>query len=222
MDLIMNAVKKIQSFFSRKHDFTPIFVKQAEYIRKASEKLMQMVETTDPAEWKRLEKEIKLYERQGDAALQEFHEELYNSFLSSMTKTDLQALAMSIDDFLDKINDCAKTIILYSPKKFSVQMIDLTSYITTSSQALSELLPYASDMRSNVVKIILQCDRITEMEHASDESFEDYIAELFESETNAIELVRYKNVAEVFEDASDKAKAVSDTIRKLIMRYISK
>ena len=64
------------------------------------------------------------------------------------------------------------------------------------------------------------CDRITELEHAADDAYEEYIGEIFRNEKNAIELMKYKNLAEELELTTDSAKKVSDHIRKLLLRYM--
>ena len=66
----------------------------------------------------------------------------------------------------------------------------------------------------------MQCERITELEHAEDDSFAEYIGYIFTNEKNAIEVMKYKNIAEAFETATDAAKTVSDSVRKIILRYV--
>jgi uncharacterized protein Yka (UPF0111/DUF47 family) len=79
---------------------------------------------------------------------------------------------------------------------------------------------YFGDLGKNYVQIVLQCDRITELEHAADDAYEEYIGFIFKNESNAIELMKYKNIAEVFEACTDAAKTVSDCVRKTILRYV--
>ena len=76
------------------------------------------------------------------------------------------------------------------------------------------------DIKSNYPQIAIQCERITELEHAADDSFAEYIGYIFTHESDAIELMKYKNIAEAFEAATDAAKRVSDSVRKIIMRYV--
>ncbi len=206
--------------FRRKYDFVPTFVSQSGHIATASSKLLEMVSTTDVAEWKRLEKEIKHCEQQGNSVLSEFCEDLYETMMPSFNKTDLQALATLVDVFLDKINDCAKTIMLYTPSVFAPQVVELAECVKGCSDALTEMTRYMGDFKANIVRLTTLCDSIREIEHASDESFEDYIAYLFANEDNVKALLMYKDIAEVFEDAADRAKDVSDQVRKLLIRYI--
>ncbi len=76
------------------------------------------------------------------------------------------------------------------------------------------------DLRHNFSQISLGCDRITELEHAADDAYEEYIGYIFTQEKNAIELMKYKNIAETLEAATDAGKTVSDNIRKIILRYV--
>ena len=215
----MKLVKFFRSIFGRRHHYLPVFSQQASYLQLASDALVRMTATGDISEWRRLEKEIKACEVQGDALLTEFHEQLYESIVSPIGRSDMQTIAMSIDEFLDHINDSAKSILLYMPDRIDAQLCDLAQYISSEADAIKLIMSYMNDLSSNYLHITQQCDRITELEHAADESYEEYIGFIFTNEKNPIELMKYKNIAEVFEATTDAAKRVSDNIRKIILRY---
>ncbi|MDE5890919.1 MAG: DUF47 family protein [Bacteroidales bacterium] len=215
----MFKIRKRRQFLSKSH-LLPIFTRQAVYVVDASEALYQMMKSTGLSEWKRLEKEVKQYEIQGDAILAEFYEEIYDRFIPALDRDDVQTIAMDIDIFLDQINGSAKSLLLYLPEKIDQQLIDLAQYIRAEADALKEIISLLSNVKENFSAIVMQCDRITELEHAADDAYEDYIGEIFHNEKNAIELMKYKNIAETLEDATDSAKKVSDHIRKLLLRYI--
>ena len=132
----------------------------------------------------------------------------------------MQSIAMSLDDFLDHINDSAKSILLYLPGRIDVQLNDLCHYISAEADAIKQIMAWLGAPKMNIQSILKQCDRITELEHASDDSYEEYIASLFSTEKNAIELMKYKNIAEMLEATTDSAKRVSDNVRKVLIRYI--
>jgi len=209
----------LKRFGSKNHHFLPVFAQQATYLQHASSALCEMTETMDPVKWRKLEREVKACEVQGDALLTEFHEMLYELFTRKVRRSDIQAVAMNIDEFLDNINDSAKSIPLYMPKRIDPQIIDLAQYINAEADAIKKLMPYFGDLRKNYAKIAVQCERITELEHAADDTFAEYIGYIFTHESDPIELMKYKNIAETFESATDAAKRVSDSIRKIIMRY---
>lgn len=216
----MKLVKIFRRLLGRKQQYIPVFIQQVTYIQQASQALCRMTETMEPTQWRLYEKEIKACEVQGDAMLTEFHEMLYESLMASLRRSDLQTIAMSIDDFLDHINDSAKAILLYKPERIDMQIKDLAQFINTEAEALRKMMELLSDPRRNYARIVMQCDRITELEHAGDDTFAEYIGYIFTNEDNAIEVMKYKNIAEAFESATDAAKAVSDIVRKIVLRYV--
>lgn len=215
----MGISKLFKKLKTRNQHFMSVFAQQATYLLHASSTLCDMTETVDPAQWRKMEKEIKACEVQGDALLTEFHEQLYEGLIRKIKRSDLQTVAMKIDNFLDRINDSAKSIPLYMPKRIDSQIVDLAQYINASADSIKKLMILFADLRKNYSKIAVQCERITELEHAADDTFAEYIGYIFTNESDPIELMKYKNIAETFEEATDAAKSVSDTIRKMIMRY---
>ncbi len=216
----MKLFRVLMNLMRPRPQYTPVFTSQAMYLLQASEALCRMTETTDQSKWRLYEKEIKACEVQGDAILTEFHEQMYESFMSSIRRSDMQTIAMSIDEFLDHINDSAKSILLYMPSRIDVQIRDFAQYINTEANAIKAIMGLLGNPRKNYSQIIMQCERITELEHAADDAFAEYIGYVFNNERNAIEVMKYKNIAEAFEATTDAAKDVSDNIRKIVLRYV--
>lgn len=216
----MRLGKLFRRMFGRRHHYLPVFAQQATYLYQASRALCDMMDTLDRTQWRRYEKEVKACEVQGDALLNEFYEQLSENFFPNIRRSDIQTIAMNIDELLDHINDSAKSILLYMPDRIDSQLRDLAQYINAGADAIKTITPYFGDLRKNYAQIALQCDRITELEHAADDAYEEYIGLIFTNERNAIELMKYKNIAETLESATDAAKRVSDSIRKIIIRYI--
>ncbi len=216
----MKLVKFLRRLVSRRQQYAPVFTSQATYLQQASEALCKMTETKDVTRWRLYEKEIKACEVQGDALLTEFHEQLYESLMTSVRRSDMQTVAMSIDEFLDHINDSAKSILLYMPSRIDAQIRDLAQYIHSEANSLRVIMGLMDNPRKNYSQIVTQCERITELEHAADDAYAEYVSYVFNNESNAIEVMKYKNIAEAFEAATDAAKDVSDNIRKIVLRYV--
>ncbi len=212
----------IHRIFAKRRKYLPLFMKQAEYIKAASSILVRMMQTTDKDEWFTCENKIKSYEVQADDLLTEIYEDLYGSILVPVSRTDMQTIAMSVDDFIDKINAAAKSILLYFPKRIDSQLEDMATYIMSSADALGDMIQYLNNFKANFRQILTQCDRITELEHAADETYEEYVGYIFQNESDPIELMKYKNIAEVLEETSDTAKRISDNVRMILLKYIDK
>lgn len=218
----MKITRLFFSYFKKKYNFVPVFTKQAVFLKQAGVALTKMTATLSLEEWKVLEKEVKVCEVQGDAILNDFIDQLYEGIRSNIGKVDMQNVAMHIDEFLDGINNSAKSFLLYEPGRIDSNIQDLAQYIETEAGAIMEIMPLLNNIQSNFQELTMQCDRITELEHAADDSYEEYIAFLFRNEKDPIELIKYKNIAETLEATTDLGKKVSDIIRQIVIRYVNK
>ena len=190
-------------FFLKRKKLIPIFSQQAAFLCQTSAALVEMMKSDSEDDWKRAEREIKACEVQGDALLTEFLGQLADGWMVRTSKADLQSLAIEMDDCLDVVKDVAKAILIYLPHKIDPQL-----------RELSQLVKYQAD-----AAISLQCERVTELEHAADDAYEDYVGYIFQHEEDVRELIKYKNIAEVLETSTDNAKVVSDTVRRILLRY---
>ena len=210
-----------RSIFSPRKKLVPIFSQQATFLCQASDALLGMLGTVDREEWLRFEQEVKLCEVQGDALLTEFYGQLNGNWMFPMDKIDLQTIAMNVDDFLDQVKDASKAILLYNPRHIDPQLVELGQYIQGEAVALRELLLHFGPLKKEFSAISLQCERITEIEHAADDTYEEYIGELFRRDgQDTLELIKSKNIAEALEDATDAEKKVSDALRNIVLRYV--
>ena len=218
----MDFLKAIRSVFHYgKNDFIPIFSQQAGFVCQTSRALVEMLKTKDEDEWRRLEKEIKLCEVQGDALLTEFYEYLSGKMFSQISRRDLQTIAMAMDDCLDVIKDSSKAILIYQPQRIDTQLLELANMVKAEADVIMTLLPKLSDIKNQHTAIALQCDRVKELEHAADDAYEDYIGYIFKADIDIKEMIKYKNIAEFLENATDAGKKVSDNVRKILLKSVS-
>lgn len=208
-------------FCGTRHDFVPILAQQTDFLCKTSSLLVEMFGTDDVELRSGMEKEIKSCEAQGDALLTEFHEMLAARPFVQVNKLDLQAVAMAMDDCLDVIKDTSKAVLIYRPAKLDDQLKDLAQMAKSQSEVLHEAIPLLVDLRANLPSISMACERVTELEHAADDAYEEYVGYIFANEENTRELVKYKNLAEMLENATDAHKRISDNIRKLLLNYLA-
>ena len=218
----MGLYKKIKmALRGGKHDYVPILIQQADFISKSSSLLSDMFSSSDRGLWVSAEREIKSCEVQGDALLSEFHEMLSGGLMMQVNKLDLQSVSMALDDCVDAIKDTAKAILIYQPERIDDQLVELSQIAKAQSATLQDLFPLLYNIKRNVSAISLCCDRVTELEHTADESYEEYIGFIFRNVDEVRELIKYKNLAEMLENTTDAHKKITDRVRNLLLNYLS-
>ena len=203
---------------SRKKHFFPTYAKQAETAQVAAKYLKELVETNNPEERKLLTRMIKKQESTGDELQREFYVELNEVFITPFDREDMNALAMGLDNFLDFINHSAKTILMYNPKKIDKQIKEIIDSIYEDATVMIQIFDLLDNLGKNHQQIRELCQKVTLIEHSVDDIYGDYISYLFANEHDDIELLKNKEVAQVVEDTTDRAKDVTTTVKSLIIK----
>lgn len=201
-------------------DLIPILERQATLLSESARLFCTMQLTLDGNSWRSIFKEMRSMEHQGDALLTEFREEISHLSLAHGVRRELTTVSMAMDDFLDVLKDCANALNIYKPARIDDQLKELSRIIEKEAKALQDMVSLLTDMKKNATAITLQADRVTELEHDADEAYEDYVGYIFAQEPDMREMTKYKNLAELYEKATDSGKHVADCARILVMRFI--
>ena len=210
--------KFLQLFVVKEKRFFPLYVQAADNILKASEFLVQQSMETDPDTRRMLAHRIKECETEGDRITNIIVDELLDAFVTPFDREDIHELAEQMDTFLDYIRDSSKKIAIYQPEVASPQLVRISEYIRKDAQLIVEITSKFDDMRNQAKELDALCDSIKEIEHIVDDVYEAYMSHIFSSETNAVELIKKKNIAQALEDTTDAAKGVSNTVRSIVVK----
>ena len=208
----------LQIFVVKEKRFFPLFIQSAENILEASDLLLTQTKSEDPDERRILSHRIKERETHGDEITNKIIDELLDAYVTPFDRDDIHELAEIMDTFLDTIRDSAKKIAIYQPKGVAHKLVEIAEYVKKDAEIIVELTKKFDNMRKEAKAVDAMCDKMKEIEHIVDDVYESYMSNLFESETNAIELVKMKNIVQALEDTSDCGKAVSNVIRSIAVK----
>ena len=71
----------------------------------------------------------------------------------------------------------------------------------------------------NAFELLPHCNNIKKYEQQADSLYRRAIAALFETNTNAIEVIKIKEIYENFESSLDKCQDVADIIEDIVLKY---
>ena len=161
---------------------------------------------------------INLLEKQGDEITHAIMRETGNTFIVPFDREDIHALAIAIDDVVDYIYGTAKRIDLYKVHQISPAMVRLAEIITLSA---IELQSAVREMRSlrNVRKVKAHLHTINTLENEADKIMNTTIADLFKNETDAMVILKTKEVITFLENATDKCEEAAHVIDSVIIKF---
>jgi predicted phosphate transport protein (TIGR00153 family) len=211
-------MNSIFSFFTPKDKkFQPLFEQAGSNVLKIAEALLVVVTTNDMEKRKEAIKEVERLEHVGDDITHTIFIELSKNFITPFDREDIHTLASAIDDIADYIHASAGNIELYQVTNIGDAMIKLAELLVEMCGDLEKAI---KELRSfkNIRVIADACVRINSAENQADYVCNLAIARLFEFETNAIELIKQKEVLQTLEIATDKCEDAANVLESILVK----
>jgi predicted phosphate transport protein (TIGR00153 family) len=214
----MNIDSILKVFVPKDHSFFPLFESDADNLLRATELLKELMESTDPNEHERLNREIKDVEHKGDEITHKTYVQLNKSFITPFDREDIHQLTAHIDDVVDTINGISRRICLYKPKKLIPIYKEMAQLINDGAKELKNAIHCLKDPVGNKGKITASCEKVTFIEHAADELYFKGVLELFEKEEDTKELLKNNKILELLERCVDEEEDVTDTLKAILIK----
>jgi len=165
---------------------------------------------------KEKQQKIKDIEHQGDDFVHEIFEELNKSFITPIDHEDISALASAFDDVLDYIDGAAARFILYEIKKPEENMIKLAEVLLKQATELNTAISGLRNIK-NPKEIEKRCIEVNRLENVADDIYKSSEADLFKR-TDAIEIMKLKEIYERLEFATDKCEDAANVISDIVVK----
>ena len=95
----------------------------------------------------------------------------------------------------------------------------MAEIILEGTKAIRIALNEFKTMSKSPENVLEQCKKLHDLEHEGDDVYDNFVKELFETESNPIELVKIKEIMGEMERATDKANSVGKTLQTIIVKY---
>ena len=171
----------------------------------------------DPEEWKDLRKQMKDLEHVGDEITHQVVDRLNRTFVTPVDREDILALAHSLDDVVDCLDGVCERLVLYKVRAVMPLAVELAHLVVLGSE---ELVPLVSSLRdmSDQRAINNQIRICMEVENQADVVFHHALADLFDDPKDPIELIKWKEILALLENATDRIELVSKVVSSTVMR----
>ena len=208
----------LQLFTPKDRVFFSLFEEVAEGVGKMGRLLK--VFTSEPDTDKRAGILVQLEDQEhvNDNLTHRVFTELGRNFITPFDREDIHYLASALDDICDYIFATAKKISFYkvNPNDMGIQkMADLIDQGATQIQLAVKELRNMRDMR----KITDALVKVNSIENQADDIFDLAIERLFETEPDAKEVIKKREIYQVMEIVTDKCEDAANVIESIIIKY---
>ena len=212
----LNAIMKI--FMPKDRVFYTLFEQVADTMSKMGRVLKEVVKEPDFDKRAGLISQIEDLEHVNDDFTHQIFTELGRNFITPFDREDIHYLATSLDDVSDYIFATAKKINFYkvNPNDQGIQkMADLIEQGSEQIRIAVHELRNMRDMR----KITEALVKVNSIENQADDIFDLSIERLFETEPDAKEVIKKREIYQVMEIVTDKCEDAANVIESIIIKY---
>ena len=200
-------------FIPKEEKFYDDFKQMADQIRKGARLLEQMLAVDPPVNDKAAE--IKEVEHQCDFLTHEIIQRLNKTFVTPIDREDIHELAKKLDDVMDAIDSAAALLPLYRIDKVRSGARELTRIIIQQSDEIRVAVE-ALEKRKGVLERSIEINRL---ENEADRVHKQAITQLFEEETNPIMVIKWKEILDLLEEATDACEDVANLLENVVVKH---
>jgi uncharacterized protein len=211
-----NSIVKL--FMPKDRVFYSLFEDVAANLVEMGQVLVELVETKDMSVRKDKVHLIERLEHKNDDYTHRIFVELGQNFITPFDREDIHYLASTLDDVADYIHGSAKRIDIYKVNEMNDSIRKLADLINQGVKELARAIPEMRTM-SNMRVITDACVKINSLENHADDIYDRAIADLFEQESNAVELIKMREIYQALEIATDKCEDSANVIETIIIKY---
>ena len=202
--------------FPKQENFFEYFEELANKIEEGSRFFLEMTEIHDYS--KENISKLKVLEHEADEITHRTYEKMHKTFLTPIDREDIYALINKMDSIMDLTEATAVRICLYKVKKPSDEINKQAKILNEAIRKVKEIIHAMRDMK-NAKMILAGCVEINTLENAGDLVLRTIMADLFENEKDAIELVKWKDIFYLLEEAIDTCEDVSNIVEGIVLKH---
>jgi uncharacterized protein len=176
-------------------------------------RLLEEMLSTEPPKWESAVG-IKDVEHRCDTITHEIFQRLNRTFVTPIDREDIHGLARSLDDVMDAIDASAAVIRRYRIPEVRFGARELARIIARATEQVRQGAA-ALEKRTGVHVVTVEINRL---ENEADDIHDEALRRLFEGETDALTVIKWKEVLDLLEDATDRCEDVANVLEGVVVK----
>lgn len=189
--------------------FFELFVADGENLQVAAARLHDLVVGFDRLDQRVAE--IQELEKRGDDIDREINQKLEDAFITPFDREDIHELTVRLDDVVDGIQAAAETFVIYDIERPTDEAVQLSRILAEQSDHLLSALRKLDGLKDLDTDLV----RVHELEHEADALSRAAIARLFRDGTEALEVIKWRDLYRELENSIDAAEDAAEAIERM-------
>jgi predicted phosphate transport protein (TIGR00153 family) len=202
------------SLLPREEEFFDLFVEVARRSHVAAGHLVGLFSEPDKAKYHA--EQIKRLEHECDQITHEVVNKLDRTFITPIDREDIYKLAGDLDDVIDVIDGVARRTQIFRVGAAPEGVKKLCEVLQKAVGALEQGVEQLRRRDGSVMKSSLEAKAYEEQ---ADAIYHEMLGKLFATETNAIELIKWKEIYDNLERCVDQTEDVANVLESISIKH---
>lgn len=203
------------SIIPKEEKFFDIFEEASDNVRKAACAFRELV-----ANWSLTSDKIKLIhdlEHEGDRMTHEVIDKLNRTFITPLDREDIHALTTELDDIVDIIQATMDRMVVFHITTTTPALLKMADVLVQSTEALDKAIKSLRDLK-HTRRTLDFCIEVNRLENEGDKHLKAALEELFNNPPDVLNVIKWKEIYEAAEFATDKCEDVANVIESIIVK----
>lgn len=161
--------------------------------------------------------ELRAIEHEGDSVTREIFDALNSTFITPLDREDIRSIGTDLDDILDFLEGSAQHLILFELEDSPEALRRFADILVAMCEQVDAITTLLWDL-SRADRIHDAMVRISDLENEADQLYNTVMADLFKGKLDPIEIMKWKEVYQGLEDASDECKDYTHVIGNIVTK----
>jgi predicted phosphate transport protein (TIGR00153 family) len=203
----------------QQNEFFELFNRSAQNLLEGARLLVDLLEHYQDVD--RKTRRIRDIEQTGVEITHGIMRALGKTFITPLDREDINELASSLDELLDRIEECARRMRLYKVKRAPKLAQQMGRMILEQVEQIAAAIAFVErhEYGPNLERTV---DEVRRLENEADDMLGDAVAALYDDVTDIPAMIaasRLEKVYELLEETSDKAEDVAHTLHLIAIKY---
>ena len=201
----------------KEEKFFLTLAEHAMLVRESTEILHSAI--ADRSQVPELMKRINETERIADEIVDRILAKLHKTFIAPMDREDIFTLAKKLDDIIDCIKAAIERMELYNIDEPSERIREMSELILKCGKQVEKAIFSLQDMKKERLRLQARCERIIDLEARGDELYRQEMGKLFHECTDAINIIKWKEILVNLEEVLDLSEDVATSLKRVVIKY---
>jgi predicted phosphate transport protein (TIGR00153 family) len=161
---------------------------------------------------------VKNLEHAGDEHTHRILEKLAKMFITPLDREDIQRVATQLDDVIDAIDAAANRLMLFKIAKITEDAKAFGRVLVKATSLMVDAFAQLRNLKQSAA-ILSTCVEIHTQENEGDRILQHALAELFEGAQDPRDIIKWKDIYEILERATDECEDVADVLHTIMLKH---